>query len=385
MTVDSDAIPAALREYPQWVCWRAQERNGKLTKVPIDPHTRSFASVSDPDTWTHYELAAGVANIEDGLGFVFTDDDPFLGVDLDDCRTDGELTAWARDIVDRLDSYTEISPSGEGVHVLIEGDIPSTKSRRDNVECYDTNRFFTMTGDHLAETPDRIEARQDAFTRVYDQYVYSDPESPAEALDSPREPTTSLLPDDELLERAMDAKNGEKFERLWHGSTLGYESHSEADMALCCLLAFWTGNDATRIDDLFRNSRLYRDKWDDVHYADGSTYGEKTVARAINVTNETYESCPEESRDEPSGKVESRARSQSSADVVLAERVEVLTDRVGSLERQLTTLQNELDRLDRVESTPMHPNVEVPDSSVSEGETNGQVSLWTQLKQILKK
>jgi primase-polymerase (primpol)-like protein len=379
MTVDSDAIPAVLREYPQWVCWRAQERNGKLTKVPIDPHTRSFASVSDPDTWTHYELAVGVASVEDGLGFVFTDDDPFLGVDLDDCREHGELTAWARDIVDRLDSYTEISPSGEGVHVLIEGDIPSTKSRRGDVECYDADRFFTMTGDQLAETPDRIESRQDAFVRVYDQYVYSDSESPEEARNSPREPTTSLLPDDELLERAMDAKNGEKFERLWHGSTLGYESHSEADMALCCLLAFWTGNDATRIDDLFRDSRLYRDKWDEVHYADGSTYGEKTVARAIDLTNETYDDSGG-TRDNHSSTVDSKARSRAPVNAVAAERIQVLTDRVATLERQLTAIQADIDQLNTSESTSRTQDTHAKATSPTEPEVDRQTSLWGSLR-----
>lgn len=84
----------------------------------------------------------------------------------------------------------------------------------------------------------------------------------------------------------MAATNGAKFERLWNGNTAGYESHSEADMALCCLLAFWTGGDATQMDRLFRQSGMYRGKWDEVHYADGSTYGEKTVERAIQTTTE---------------------------------------------------------------------------------------------------
>lgn len=168
MTVDPDAIPTSLREYPQWVCWRAKERDGKTTKIPIDPQTGSFASVSDPKTWSLYEIALGASQGKDGIGFVFTEDYTFVGVDLDDCREDGELTEWAVDIVDRLDSYTELSPSGTGVHVPIKRMIPSTKSRSGSVECYDSARFFTMTGDHVSGTPTGIEERQDAFAPVYD-------------------------------------------------------------------------------------------------------------------------------------------------------------------------------------------------------------------------
>lgn len=97
------------------------------------------------------------------------------------------------------------------------------------------------------------------------------------------------LEDEDLLEKARSASNGEKFDRLWRGSTAGYDSQSEADMTLCCLLAFWTGKDRTRMDRLFRQSGLSREKWDEVHYADGATYGEKTIERAIGATDEFYD------------------------------------------------------------------------------------------------
>jgi len=100
------------------------------------------------------------------------------------------------------------------------------------------------------------------------------------------------LEDEDLLEKARNASNGEKFERLWNGNTVGYDSQSEADMALCCLLAFWTGGDRTQMDHLFRQSGLLREKWDEVHYADGSTYGEKTIERAIATTSEFYDRTP---------------------------------------------------------------------------------------------
>jgi primase-polymerase (primpol)-like protein len=384
MTVNADAIPSALRSYPQWVCWRAQERNGKLKKVPIDPQTRSFASISDPDTWTHFELAAGVANIEDGLGFVFTDDDPFLGVDLDDCRKDSELTDWATDIVDRLDSYTTISPSGTGVHVLIEGEIPSTKSRKDSVECYDSNRFFTMTGNRLPELPATIESRQDAFAPVYDEYVYRDETPPAESTsERGKDSKANALADAELLEKAKHAKNGEKFTRLWNGTTLGYDSHSEADMALCCLLAFWTGNDPTRIDRLFRDSGLHRDKWGEKHYQDGSTYGEKTVARSIRITDDTYQP-DEETSHHVSTQTAGSDPTHVGSTTVLREHVEVLADRVGELETRLAELeaQNDHQISTAPNSSPQgrNPNEQQPPVV----ETTWRSSVITFLKRLFR-
>ncbi|WP_256301993.1 phage NrS-1 polymerase family protein [Haloarchaeobius salinus] len=344
MTVDADAIPPSLREYPQWVCWRAKERDGKMTKIPIDPQTGSFASVSDPETWAIYEVALGASESEDGLGYVFTEDDPFVGVDLDDCREDGELTGWAEDIVERLDSYTEVSPSGTGVHVLIEGMIPSTKSRSGSVECYDSARFFTMTGDHVDGTPTRIEERQDTFAPVYDQYVYGDDESTTEERAQKRDAgsTPTSISDAELIEKATSAKNGEKFERLWNGSTAGYESQSEADMALCCLLAFWTGNDEARMDQLFRDSGLYREKWDEVHYADGSTYGEQTIANAVQVSNETYE---QDTGDQGIAGTGSSVSASNQEPTLLRERVDLLRSRLDSLERELAITRDEVAEL----------------------------------------
>jgi primase-polymerase (primpol)-like protein len=99
---------------------------------------------------------------------------------------------------------------------------------------------------------------------------------------------TGISADQELIQQACNAANGETFEQLWNGDTTGYESHSEADMALCCYLAFWTGGNTSYMDDLFRQSGLMRDKWDTVHYADGSTYGEKTIERAVLLTNDFY-------------------------------------------------------------------------------------------------
>ncbi|ELY66174.1 hypothetical protein C489_13498 [Natrinema versiforme JCM 10478] len=161
------------------------------------------------------------------------------------------------------------------------------------------------------------------------------------------------LDDEELLEKAMNASNGTKFERLWNGNMAGYESQSEADMALCCLLAFWTGGDHTRVDQLFRQSGLLREKWDEVHYADGSTYGEKTIERAIVNTSEFYDPDARDNSSEASSR-ESESSTTSSRDepaqnhAYLVEKNRLLTDRVDELE---ATLEEKDDRINELEAT----------------------------------
>ncbi len=170
-----EAIPETLRERDQWVCWREEKRDGKPTKIPVTPGAGGFASATESETWASFEAARDYTETEhaDGIGFVFTDDDPIVGVDLDDCRDPetGDADDVALDIIARLDSYTEVSPSGTGYHVLITGELPDGRNRRGSVELYDTARFFTVTGDHVERTPTRVARRQDALTAIHREYV----------------------------------------------------------------------------------------------------------------------------------------------------------------------------------------------------------------------
>jgi primase-polymerase (primpol)-like protein len=297
-----NAVPVSLRQYDQWVCWTTQERSGKATKLPLDPTSVSgaYASTADPATWGSFDAALQRATAPDvdGIGFVFTTEDPFVGVDLDDCREETGLSDEAIEIITRLHSYTEVSPSGSGLHILVRGTLPEGPRRKGGVEAYDDARYFTMTGERLAGTPREINERPGPLRRVHERFLADESADDSPVDDSEiatgrvgltiDQPAATALDDETLLEKAHDAENGEKFARLWRGDTTGYDSNSEADMALCCLLAFWTGRDSQRTDKLFRRSGLLRAKWDEVHYADGSTYGEKTVDRACKRVGETY-------------------------------------------------------------------------------------------------
>src|SRR5436309_9285146 len=112
-------IPSELIPNKQWVGWRFAMRDGKRTKVPVNPLTGKPASSTDPSSWADLESAVKAVNVKklDGIGFVFTENDPYTGVDLDDCRNPetGELAPWAAEIVESLSSYSELSPSQTGI------------------------------------------------------------------------------------------------------------------------------------------------------------------------------------------------------------------------------------------------------------------------------
>lgn len=278
-------IPPGLRELPQWVPWNLVERDGaeKPTKLPVNPHTGGAASSTNPATWGTFQTAMEYQQA-DGVGFVFTPDDPYVGIDLDGCRDPetGQLTAEASAIVERLNSYTEVSPSGTGLHIIVRGELPPGGRRKGGVEMYQTGRYFTMTGDRAADTPAEIHDRGDELVALHID-VFGAP--PAPLPPSPPPPVTNL-DDAELIERASKAHNGAKFAALWAGSIDGYDSPSEADLALCNLLAFWAGPDPDRIERLFSQSGLYREKWDQKHGE--RTYGEITSQRAVEGRSEFY-------------------------------------------------------------------------------------------------
>lgn len=352
---DERTLPESMVELNQWICWRETVRDGKTTKVPIDPRRGGFASTTDSTTWVSFEDAWNACErlTVDGLGFVFTDADDLVGIDLDDCRDPdtGKPDDWAINVVDQLASYTEISPSGSGYHVILRGELPPGRNRSGKIEMYDSGRFFTVTGDHVSGTPTTACERTDVLRNIHSRYFRSESESPNVPNDELGEATDRVsaakLSDSDLIARAKSAKNGEKFTRLWRGSTAGYESHSEADMALCCHLAFWTGGDAERIDHLFRQSGLMREKWDTRHYADGSTYGEKTTERAIKVTDDVYD--PEGGTDGDDIDVPTthptRQRDGSRSSDQLRARLTAAETTIEHLESRVKTLDDELEKV----------------------------------------
>ncbi|RGX57035.1 DUF3987 domain-containing protein [Anaerotruncus sp. AF02-27] len=286
-------IPLPLRAMPQWVTWRYEKRKGqdKPTKVPYNPATGRRASAGQPDTWVDFDTAVKAQGY-DGVGYEFNDMG-LVGVDIDHCINleTGEVSPAALRVVGLLNSYTEFSPSGTGLHIFVYGDIPA-KGRKDpasGIEMYRDVRFLTMTGNPFMGVKP-IERRDREIMQLYDELF---PEKPKEK--PMQQPAGLTLDDGKLIEIAGKASNGEKFRRLYSGDTGGYPSHSEADMALCNYLAFYTGKDPAQMDRLFRASGLMRPKWDEKH--GGKTYGASTIEDAIGHTVDTFGSKPTAAED----------------------------------------------------------------------------------------
>src|SRR5215204_7291117 len=207
-----------MRDLRQWVCWRFEKRNGRLAKVPYSPLTGEKASSTDSETWVGYQEAVSAYQKQgyDGLGFVFTPEDELCGVDLDDCLDpeSGEIETWAQEIIEELNSYTEISPSGMGIHVLVRGKLPEGRNCKGRFEAYDRDRYFTITGKRLAGTPRSIEGRQEELhsvvSRVFGEESKNGHSEPIKAT----EPVDNGLSDSELIQKALGAFNAEKFRRL---------------------------------------------------------------------------------------------------------------------------------------------------------------------------
>jgi hypothetical protein len=294
----ADDVPTALLAQHNWLTWRAEQRGERITKLPVSPRTGRLASSTDSATWTTFAAAVSFAVRErcDGVGFVFTAT-PFVGIDLDHCLdlTIGELAPWAVRIMERFSTYTEISPSGTGLHLILRGALPAGGRKRPAedgasggaVEVYDDGRYFTFTGRRWPSTPLAIEDRQEELQRWYAEAFPQEQER--EVGQSPP-PAPHDVSDAALVRLASAAQNGSLFASLWAGRWQDtHASQSEADLALCNLLAFWTGGDAARVDALFRQSGLLRPKWDERHRGDGRTYGQLTVEKALASTTSYYE------------------------------------------------------------------------------------------------
>ena len=150
ITLIPENIPEELTERSQWVCWRYEERDDDTTKVPYTV-TGYRASSTNPDDWSSFGdvLAAYELGNYDGIGFVFSEDDPYAGIDLDKCRDPetGDVEPWAREILKRVcDGHVEISPSGTGIHIIVEATVRDGGMRRGPIEMYSRDRFFTITG-----------------------------------------------------------------------------------------------------------------------------------------------------------------------------------------------------------------------------------------------
>jgi hypothetical protein len=285
-------IPAYLKRFPHWVLWRFDwNHEGRAwAKVPYDAKTLTHAKSDTALTWASFEVAVAAletnANDFDGIGFVFTDQDDLCGIDFDNCVQSGHLDPAKLGYLDLLDSYTEYSVTGTGVHVIARA--VSGKGRKDNrteIEVYDRGRYFAFSGRPFHDPARTIHWRQTQIEQLKEAIF----PKPIE-IKTATTPIQLTETTDQLLRRAFTAENGDEIFRLYQGRTDGHnDDDSSADIALCNFLAFWSCGYANVLDEMFRGSRLYRDKWDKKHSGDGRTYGQMTVDKAMRECRNFYD------------------------------------------------------------------------------------------------
>ena len=298
-----EKIPGELKKYNNWICWQAFPAPKKddpyhIGKRPVNAVTGAFASSTDPSTWCNFETAVRCSAQYSGIGFVFTDS-PFFGVDIDGVGDDvasflgGDAGNIVGEFIHTLQSYSEVSQSGKGIHIICRGSLPEGGRRKGNVEMYETGRFFTMSGNTAYDYD--ITDCTDSIKPLHEKYIGggSAPKPKAAHASPPAiAPVSESV--SELLEKCRRSKQGALLDALMAGDFSGnYSSQSEADMALCNILAFWLQRDAEAMDSVFRTSGLMRDKWD--RKQSGSTYGALTIQKAVSECVTCYgEKAPSE-------------------------------------------------------------------------------------------
>ena len=305
-------IPKEMKQIRRWICYKVENRDGRQTKIPYNAINGDYARSNDPTTWTVFRVAIlGCAKFNfDGIGFMLGEDKntgvKYFGIDLDNHEDENgqkpmnqeEFFDFTSEFINALQSYTEYSHSGEGIHIICKGTLPEGARRKAGVgvEMYDKGRFFTMTGKVILDLP--INDRTEEIKPLWEKYLNKQEENPIPTGfkglvfgENRQSRTIEISPtsisDNELIEKIQSSRYGPEFMDLYNGDMSKYKNdHSAADMALCQILAFWTGCDRSQMDRIFRSSALMRDKWDQKRGRD--TYGNITLDNAISKQMNVY-------------------------------------------------------------------------------------------------
>lgn len=296
-------LPAALAPmgtYRQFILWRSLPDGGKR---PVNPHTGATHNAHDPAIWLDADAAIALAApMGLGVGFVFTDNDPFFFLDIDKClQDDGIWSPLATSLCAQFQgAAVEISQSGRGLHIFGTGQPPahSCKNQAHGLELYTQDRFVALTG--MGATGDAsLDCRTPLYSLASQYFPPSAAAESAEWTTEPCEEWAGIADDDELIVRMIASKSAggvfggrASVADLWTADSEALEAaypdprgwdHSSADAALCQHLAFWTGKDCERIDRLFRRSSLYREKWED-----RPDYRQRTILHAVGYCKKVY-------------------------------------------------------------------------------------------------
>ena len=311
LNVEVNNIPNELKQYDHWLLWNRvplPDNPDKQTKRPVNLHGKPFEGWNDTNSLYSFETVANAYKTGKFSGIGFSQKNtPYVCVDLDN-------DIGIEDIPEELTSimqegYAEISPSGNGIHVWMQAELSEDvlkgigKKRRtdagDGIELFTKSGWLTVTGNKLNNNP--IIDKKDYVIELAYKYNFLKKEQPKQVQDfnfttnynqndyspSPNNAVGNSFSEQELINKMLESRSGTAIQRLLNGDISGHNNDSSsADMALCGHLAFWTNKDAEKMDSIFRQSGLMREKWD--RPTGDSTYGRITIDEAIQGTSEGY-------------------------------------------------------------------------------------------------
>ena len=258
-----EEIPTSLVEVAQWVLWRYEPRKdgGKPHKTPYTP-SGAHADVTNAKTWCSFtSVVEAYKQYQryNGIGFVLTQDLPIVGVDIDNCIENGEYTAQAQEIINLLQSYTEISPSKKGLRIFVEADLGDFAGRRrGSLELYSYGRYLTITGDRIPQSPRTIQPRLNELREMYKRFLADDKPKTSQ-IRSDRQNNIENLDDTEVLKRMFEGKLGMLYRDIYMGDIRNVhgQDESRADTLLFNGLAYYTQGNPDQMRRLLMNSPRY--------------------------------------------------------------------------------------------------------------------------------
>lgn len=295
-------IPKELRNLKQWGLFHLKyiPEKDKNTKIPINAYDGTLGKSNDPTTWAEFDTALRALDKfdnADGLAFYFANG--YVGLDIDNINNDLQdyLAGAPETLVSKFkkftsDTYMEVSQSGKGIHAIFKGKIPGKRRRKANYEMYESGRFFALTGNTIG--PNSIKSLKKNDMKQLYEFLFG--KDKVVDISNYQDQPINDLSVSEIINRMLTSAKGQRDKLFMQGGWEKlYTSQSEADLAFANDLAFWTGKNFQKMDTIFRNSSLMRDKWDAKRGA--TTYGIATLNKAINDTVNTFNTRDEEAKD----------------------------------------------------------------------------------------
>lgn len=294
-----DNIPKELKGLKQWVCWKAEKeilKDGSehYVKRLVNPYNGKWARVNEPRDWAFFSIAKKTMEKYnyDGLSICLTNiqgehiRNDIFAIDLDKVLLEPQTTEFSHFESSKIyemfkgKTYIEYSMSGKGFHILGVGNLePGSRKRKGEIEMYDCSRFMSLTGAKTPDSANTIQDTQNELRKANKEYI-----GEVQPINVRVERGEISESDAELIEKIRKSKQGKLFSELFDCGCVSGDDSSD-DFRLCLILAFWTRNNESRMDTIFRQSALMRQKWD--RQQSGSTYGRITIRNAIANSNAT--------------------------------------------------------------------------------------------------